>query len=317
MRLSILLFLLLLAAGPLAHAATWDEPWQETVVKKADYLVLARVTATDAHKGATATILRSLGGEPLTGTVQISEFYGLQLCGDTTGEAPTFELGGTDSCYFFLQKKPSGDYAIATPTTGFARVRRGQVAATYRHSYHQAQVPLAVYEATMTAIFRHYHGQAYAAQPIEELINTTLTLPPAHLDAVGRTTFFLQHAALETIYHLGLTTHYDAVMPFLRDTTNFHAQVSAARALTATPTPEDKQQLVRIVSSKSSRDLAKVVAITTLLAYKPTELKSQLADLAEGASNEPNGFGGNIMDPRICTRVPSVKEALATLIAEL
>lgn len=317
MRLPILLFLLLLAAGPLVHATTWDEPWQETVVKKADYLVLARVTAIDAHKGATATILRSLGGGPLTGTVQINGFYGLQLCGESSGESPAFELGGTDSCYFFLQRKPSGEYSIATPTTGFARVKRGQVAATYRHSYHQALVPLAVYEATMTAIFQHYHGQEYDAAPVNQLIDSALALPPAHLDATGRSTFFLQHAALETIYHLGLTTHYAAVMPFLRDTTNFHAQVSAARALTATPTPEDKQQLVRILSSKSSRDLTKVVAITTLIAYKPTELKPQLTALAETASNEPNGFGGNIMDPRICTRVPSVKEALVTLISEL
>lgn len=279
--------------------------------------MLARVTATNPHKGATATILRTLAGEPLTGTVQITEFYSLLVCGDSSGEEPTFELGGTDSCYFFLQKRPSGMYAIATPTAGFARVRQGQVAATYRHSYHQAQVPLAVYETTMTAIFQHYHGQKYVAQPIEELINTALALPPAHLDATGRSTFFLQHAALETIYHLGLTTHYAVVMPFLRDTTNFHAQVSAARALTATPTPEDKQQLVKILTSKSSRDLAKVVAITTLVAYKPTELKPQLAALAETASNEPNGFGGNIMDPRICTRVPSVKEALVALLTQL
>jgi hypothetical protein len=317
MRLPLLLLLLLLVAGPLAHATTWDEPWQETVVKKADYLVLARVTAIDAQKGITATVLRSLGGEPLTGTVQINGFYSLQLCSDSPGEGPALELAGTDSCYFFLQKKPSGEYAIATPTTGYARVKAGQVAATYRHSYHQALVPLAVYESTMTAIFQHYHGQEYDVTPINSLISTALALPPAHLDATGRSTFFLQHAALETIYHLGLTTHYAVVMPFLRDTTNFHAQVSAARALTATPTPEDKQQLIKMLASKYSRDLAKVVAITTLAAYKPTELKPQLSALAQTASDEHNGFGGNIMDPRICTRVPSVKEALTTLVSGL
>ena len=115
MRVSLLLILLLLI-GPLAHATTWDEPWQESVVKQADCLVLARVTVTNPRKGATATILRSLAGEPLTGTVQITEFYSLLVCGDSPGEEPTFELGGTDSCYFFLQKRPSGMYAIATPT---------------------------------------------------------------------------------------------------------------------------------------------------------------------------------------------------------
>jgi hypothetical protein len=317
MRLHILLLLVLTAISRFAHATSWDEPWQETVVKKADYLVLARITATDAHTGATATILRSLGGGPLTGPVQINGFYGLQLCSSSPGEAPTFELGGIDSCYFFLQKKPSGEYAIATPTAGFARVKMGQVAATYRHSYHQALVPLAVYEATMTAIFQHYHDQEYDVAPVNTMISSALALPPAHLDAAGRSTFFLQHAALETIYHLGLTTHYAAVLPFLRDTTNFHAQVSAARALTATPTPEDKQLLIKVLTCKSSRDLAKVVAIKTLTTYRPAELKPQLAALAQTASDEPNGFGGNIMDPRICTQVPTVKEALTTLVAGL
>ena len=317
MRLSVLLFLLLAAASRLAHATSWDEPWQETVVKKADYLVLARVTAADAHKGIKATVIRSLGGGALPDTIKINGFYSLQLCSPSPGEVPAFELGSTDSCYFFLQKKPSGEYAIATPTTGFARVKAGQVAATYRHSYHQALVPQAVYEATMTAIFQHYHGQEYDAAPVNALITSALALPPAHLDAAGRTTFFLQHAALETVYHLGLTTHYAAVLPFLRDTTNFHAQVSAARALTATPTPEDKQLLIKILASKSSRDLTKVVAIKTLTTYRPAELKPQLAALAQTASDEPNGFGGNIMDPRICTQVPTVKEALTTLVAGL
>jgi hypothetical protein len=317
MRLSVLLFLLLTAVGRLAHATSWDEPWQETVVKKADYLVLARVTTADARKGIKATILRSLGGGALPDTVKINGFYSLQLCSSSPGEEPAYELGGTDSCYFFLQKKPSGDYAITTPTTGFARVKTGQVAATYRHSYHQALVPQAVYESTMTAIFQHYHGQEYNLAPITALINSALALAPAHLDAAGRSTFFLQHAALETIYHLGLTTHYEAVLPFLRDTTNFHAQVSAARALTATPTPEDKQLLIKVLTSKTSRDLAKVVAIKTLTTYRPAELKPQLAALAQTASEEHNGFGGNIMDPRICTQVPTVKEALTTLVSGL
>jgi hypothetical protein len=98
MRLPVLLFLLLTAVCRLAHATSWDEPWQETVVKKADYLVLARVTAIDAHKGIKATILRSLGGGALPDTVKISGFYSLQLCSSSPGEEPAFEMSGTDSC---------------------------------------------------------------------------------------------------------------------------------------------------------------------------------------------------------------------------
>ena len=317
MRLIAFLFVLLLATSRLAQATTWDEPWHETVVKKADCFVLARITAVDAQKGITVSVVRSLAGEPLAGTLRITEFYSLDLCSQSAGEGPEFRLGSVDSCYFFLQKRPAGTYAIATPTTGFAAVQQGQVVATYRHSYHQALVPRAVYEPTMTAIFQHYHGQAYDKEGINQFVAKTLALPPARIDEAGMPTFFAQHAALETTYHLGLPTHYAAALPFLRDTTNFHAQVSAARVLAATPTPEAKQQLLQLLANKHTRDFVKVVAVRTLAAYQPRELKPQLLKLAQTASAEENGFGGNIMDPRVCTQLPSVKKSLTELAAQL
>jgi hypothetical protein len=42
-----------------------------------------------------------------------------------------------------------------------------------------------------------------------------------------------------------------------------------------------------------------------------------LEALVKHANEEEDDFGGNIMDPRICTDVPSVKEALGSLIAKL
>jgi len=317
MRLAVFLVALLVAVSRLAQATTWDEPWHETVVKKADCFVLARITAVDAQKGITVSVLRSLAGAPLAGTIQITGFYSLDLCSRSAGEGPEFRLKGADSCYSFLQKRPAGTYALATPTTGFAAVQQGQVVATYRHSYHQALVPQAVYEPTMTAIFQHYHGQAYDREFINQFVATTLALPPARIDEAGMATFFAQHAALETTYHLGLSTQYAAVLPFLHDTTNFHAQVSAARVLTATPTPEAKQQLLQLLADKHTRDFVKVIAVRTLTAYQPKELKPQLTKLAQAASEEKNGFGGNIMDPRVCTRLPSVKKCLTDLAAQL
>jgi hypothetical protein len=38
---------------------------------------------------------------------------------------------------------------------------------------------------------------------------------------------------------------------------------------------------------------------------------------SETASTEENGFGGNIMDPRVCTHFPDVKDALEKLIKSL
>jgi len=317
MRLAIFLLALLLATSRLVQATTWDEPWHEAVVRKADCFVLARIMAVDAQKGVTISVLRSLAGGPLAGTIQITDFYSLDLCSQSAGEGPEFYLKKTDSCYFFLQKRPAGTYAIATPTTGFAVVQQGQVVATYRHSYHQALVPRAVYEATMTAIFQHYHGQAYDKEFINQFVAKTLALPPARIDEAGMPTFFAQHVALETTYHLGLATQYAAVLPFLHDTTNFHAQVSAARVLTATPTPEAKQELLRLLADKHTRDFAKAIAVRTLAAYQPKELKPQLTKLAQTASAEENGFGGNIMDPRVCTQLPSVKKSLTDLAAQL
>jgi hypothetical protein len=317
MRLVAFLFVLLLATSRLAQATTWDEPWHEAVVKKADCFVLARITAVDAQKRITIDVLNSLAGEPITGIIQITSFYSLDLCSRSAGEDPEFRMKGTDSCYFFLQKRPTGTYALATPTTGFAVVQQGQVAATYRHSYHQALVPRAIYEPTMTAVFQHYHGQSYNKEYINLFVAKQLAQPPARIDKAGMPTFFAQHVALETTYHLGLATQYEAVLPFLHDTTNFHAQLSAVRVLTATPTPEAKQQLLKLLADKHTRDFVKVIAVQTLAVYQPKELKTQLMQLAQTASDKKNSFGGNMMDPRVCTRLPSVKKSLIDLIAQL
>ena len=189
--------------------------------------------------------------------------------------------------------------------------------ATYRHSYHQALVPQAVYEPTMTAIFQHYHGQPYDAAYINGFVSKYLALVPAKIDAAGMPVFFLQHVALETMYHLGLSTNYALLLPFLHDTKNKHAQIGAARALTAMNTPEARQQLLALLQDPQTGDFPKTVAVWTLTAYHPVELKPALQALEKMASAEENGFGGNIMDPRVCTSVPSVKEALAKLTASL
>ncbi|MBG8554166.1 hypothetical protein [Hymenobacter guriensis] len=301
----------------MAQATTWDEPWQDQVVKGADHFVLAKVTEHDEKKGLTVTILRSLDGSNLAGSIAITDFYLLDICSTSGGHGPEFHVEKADTCYFFLKKNPQGTYSLATPTTGFATVRQNKVAATYRHSYHQALVPQAVYEPTMTAIFNHYHGKSYDATFIKSFLNQTLALPPATINEESMATFFLQHAALETIYHLGLTDFYALVQPFLRDSQNFHAQISAARALTPTNTPEAKQQLLALLKDKTTTDFTKTVAVWTLAAYKPIELKPELQKLAKHASTEENGFGGNIMDPRVCTHMPSVKDALAKLTEQL
>jgi len=308
----ILLFALAIFSTT-AFATTWDEPWQNRVIKEADYFVLAKIKSFDRKEGATIEIIKSLGGEELQGEIKITGFYLLDLCSSSGGHGAEFHFDDITDCYLFIKKNDKGKYCIATPTTGFNVAVDGNVYATYRHSYHQALVPVDTYEKTMTAIFNNYHDKAYDKQFINEYVNKYLSLKPAHLNKSEIDTFFAQHVALECAYHLRLTGLYSKIMPFLNDTSNFHNQVSAARALILYNTVECKQELLKVISDTTRNHFVQVLCVWTLSEFKPVELKNQLIKISESASSQENGFGGNIMDPRVCTDFPDVKKAIIKL----
>jgi hypothetical protein len=300
-----------------SFATTWDEPWQDRVIKEADYFVFAKIKSFDEEKGVTIEILRTIGGEELKGKIKITKFYLLDLCSKSGGHGPEFQFDGIKECYFFIKKNSKGEYCIATPTTGFDYLKDGKVYATYRHSYHQALVPVEIYEKTMTAIFNNYHNITYDKQNINDFVNKYLSLKPAGFSEAEIDNFFAQHVALECVYHLRITGLYSKIIPFLNDTSNFHNQVSAARALIAYNTPECKQALLNVISDTSRDNFVQVICIWTLSEFKPTELKNQLVIAAKTASTKDNGFGGNIMDSRVCTHFPEVKDAIENLIKDL
>ena len=314
--LATIFTLFLSLAASKARATTWDEPWADKVIKGASSFVLAKVTATDPAKGISILVTKTLAGEPLKGPILVNGFYLLSLC-SRSGDGLEFEVNKTDSCYFFLYRNDKGQYCIATPTAGFDYVYGEQVGATYRHTYHKAAVPLEVYERTMTAIFNNYHGLPYDKEYIQQFVKRQLDQKPSPLNAEGAPLFFLQHAALECIYHLRLAAGEDLVYPFLNDTANFHNQVSAARALVAFNTPRSKAALMQVIGDSARRDFVKVMCIWTLEEFHPADLKPTLQALQRSASAEEDGFGGNIMDPRVCTHLPTVKDALGELIAKL
>ncbi|OCX51845.1 hypothetical protein BEL04_17700 [Mucilaginibacter sp. PPCGB 2223] len=320
LKLKLALLTLLIFLSVCVKATTWDEPWQDQVVKKSEYFVLAKVLGFDANKNVTINILKQFGGQPLSGKISITNFYLLSLCSESAGEGPEFHFKGIDSCYFFIKKNSKNEYCIATPTTGFAAKIDGQVYATYRHSYHQALIEPDIYEKTMTAIFNNYHGLPYDKTYLNTFINKYLSIKPAaysNSDEKQTAVFFNQHVALESIYHLGLTGYYGKILPFLDDEKNFHSQVSAARALTAYNTAESKKVLLSKITKSSTGNFVKVICIWTLKTYHPTELKQQLINAELTASSKENGFGGNIMDPRVCTQFPTVKKALTELVASI
>jgi hypothetical protein len=277
---------------------------------------LASIKTVDEEKGVSIQVLKTLGGDVLHGELLISDFYLLELC-SSSGHGVEFHMPQVDSCYFLLSRNKEGKYCIATPTTGFDYVSEGKVAATFRHSYHKALLPVDVYEKTMTALFRHYHNQPFDKTYINSFIKEQLAKKPASLEMADRENFFLQHAALESIYHLKLATQENLLLPFLNDKHNFHNQISGARAMVTNNTPQGKQALLHVLQDTTSDIFAQVICIRTLQTFNPKEMKTQLQQLQVKASEESNGFGGNIMDPRVCTFVPSVKEALTELISKL
>lgn len=298
-------------------ATTWDEPWQEKIIKEADYFVVAKIKSSNA-KSVTLSNIRVLGGEPLKKKLKITNFYSTHIQSWSSGShGPEFDFKGIDVSYFFIKMDSSGEYCIATPTSGFAAVREGKVLATYRHSYHQALVPIDVYEKTMTAIFNFYHNRPYDVNGIHDYVKQFVNLKPTGFKKEEMTSFFAQHVALECIYHLRLKDHYESVLNFFHDTLNFHNQISAARALINYNTEECKRELLKFISDSTKSRFVQVICIWTLTEFNPVELKEELTSLLPLVSEEYTGFGGNIMDPRVGTHFPSPRGALRQLIGEL
>lgn len=300
-----------------AFATTWDEPWHEDVVKGAEHFVLAKVVDSESSEAITVAVVKTLAGPSVEGEIEINGFYALELCSWSDGHGPEFHFDGVDECYFFIRKNDKGHYSIATPTSGYAYVEEGKVYATYRHSYHQALVDADTYEETMAAVFNRYHNIPYDEASIIAFVARYLALPPAGFEPDEIDTFFAQHVALECAYHLRLPDLYPQLLPFLGDTLNFHNQTSAARALIGYNTDACKDELLKLISDTTAVPFVQVICIQTLTAFRPQALKEQLIEAAKTASTDSNGFGGNLMDPRICTFLPSVKDALQTLIEEL
>jgi len=298
-------------------ATTWDEPWQDKIIKEADYFILGKIKSCNKTKGVTIEIKKILGGKELKEKITITDYYLLNLGSYSKTNELDFDFKKGTECYFFIKKDSIDRYCIATPSAGYAIVDNGKVYATYRHSYHQALVPVDIYEKTMTAIFNNYHNLPYDKQYIKDFVNKYLSIKPAGFNETEIDIFFNQHVALECVYHLRLTDYYSKIIPFLNDTTNFHNQVSAARALIAYNTKECKQELLMVISDTTRDNFVQVICIWTLSDFIPTELKKELEKLLPTASTKENGFGGNIMDPRVGTNFPNVKTALERLIAIL
>lgn len=311
----LLITIVLLISFVNAFALTWDEPWHDEVVKKSDAFILGKIIKVDVKEGIYVRVLKSIAGISVPMEFKITDFYLLKICSKSAGQYVEYPLEGVDSCYFFLEKD-NDTFSIATPTTGFAQIRDGKVVATYRHSYHQTSVPTKVYENSQEAVFNFYHAKKYNDFWINNFVKEELSKNPAGFEKDEIEQFFLQHVALELVYHLQLPGYFDMLQPFINHSDNRHNQISAARALKNYSSVATNNVLMNVIKSNSDDDFLKVICLWSLSGTNTAEMQEQLKQILKTASNEGGGFGGNIMDHRVCTRFPSVKESIEELVSQ-
>lgn len=308
-KLKLLLFLSLsLAFQNNLKAETWDEPWQKEILQKAEYFILGQVIRKDSL-GAQIEIIQNFGANKLSNRILINGFSLLNLTSSSgTGLHMDFEEG--QKLYFLLTKKDDGNYAIPTPTSGFALLdEENSVYATYRHSYHQALIPQDIYEMTYKAIWKHYRKVEYNQDEVLKFINGQIDKNPAGFSEDEITGFFLQHAALETAYLLNIPVEFSGIRKFA-ESDNFHSKVSSVQLMSLLEDKETKDFLFDFIQSEENENFEKVIAIRSLRKIGGEEYQNKLLEITDSLSDEDTGFGGNIMDPRVGTRFPSPREAV-------
>lgn len=289
-------------------AETWDEPWQKEILQKAEYFIFGKVIQIDSL-GAHIEVSRNFGTKKLPSKIIIDGFSLLNL-GSSSGKGVHFDFKKGQNLYFLLTQKKDGNYAIPTPTSGFALLdEENNVYATYRHSYHQALIPKDTYEMTYQAIWNYYRRLAYDKSKINNFINKQIKKDPAGFEENEISTFFLQHASLETAYLLDIPIELSSIKKFVIFD-NFHSKVSALQLMSLSNKAETKDFLFDYIQSEENDNFEKVIAIRSLKKIGGKEYLDKLLAIADSLSDEETGFGGNLMDPRIGTSFPSPKEAV-------
>ncbi|WP_417861327.1 hypothetical protein [Winogradskyella sediminis] len=304
-----LLVILILTFGIQTNlkAETWDEPWQKEIIQKAEYFVLANVIELDSL-GVQIEILQNFGKKKLPNRLLINGFSLLNL-GSSSGHGVHHDFEKGQKLYFLLTKKDDGNFAIPTPTSGFAVLdEEKNVYATYRHSYHQALIPKDIYELTYQAIWNYYHNLEYNKSSIMEFINGQIEKEPAGFAENEISTFFLQHASLETAYLLDVPIELNRIRKFAQSD-NFHSKVSSVQLMSLIDDKDTKEFLFEFIQSDDNDNFEKVIAIRSLKKIGGKEYETRLLGIAESLSDEETGFGGNIMDPRVGTKFPSPRKA--------
>ena len=195
---------------------------------------------------------------------------------------------------------------MPTPTSGFAWKKGNLVSATYRISMHKAFASVDMYEKSMSEIFKFIKFSEYDREYFNNLFSTYLNQNPGNLDGTNddRELLFKQHIALETFYYVGDSSYFNEVEKFL-DSDQAHHQISAIRALSKIDTRASKQRILSFIKEESNNGLARVLAVQALRRLDARELTEDIEEYLPDASTEWVGFGLDILDPRVGTRIPA------------
>lgn len=291
-------------------AETWNEPWQKEIIQKSDYFVFGKIIE-NSGKNVKVQIVKRFGNQIIPDEIIIDNYFLLDLM-SASGESMTTDLKKESSYYLFLKKNKNNNYSLPTPTSGFALLDDENVRATYRHSYHQALIPQSIYEVTYENIWNYYKTEIFDKTKITNFINEQISKSPAGFEENEISSFYLQHSALETSYLLDFSPDIKSILKFAQSD-NFHLRVSALQLLGNYKTKESNDFLVSTILNKTSSNFEKVIAIWSLKKSGNKEhieiLKKNISQL----SDKSEGFGGNIMDPRVGTYFPSPKGAVENL----
>lgn len=308
-----LLFLLLfLCCLTEVKAETWNEPWQKEIIQQSNLFILGEVTEVDGLT-AKVKVLKRIGGTHTKKEITIDGFFLLTLT-SSSGHGVHLSLEVGNNYYLFLKENENGSYSLPTPTSGYAYLDKEiGVVATYRHSYHQALISQEIYEMTFENIWSYYKKGTFQKDINNNYINSQLDIKPASFDNEDEINiFFKQHVALETAYLLDLSFDVEKIKKFVL-CDNFHLKVSALQLLGNIDTNPSKELLLSSIESEDYTNFEKVIAIWSLKRLGDKNYISMLKKMKDKLSDEVDGFGGNIMDPRVGTHFPSPKGAVEKL----
>jgi len=304
-HIKIIVIILLITLSTNSFAETWNEPWQKEIIQHAEYFVFGKVISND-ETGARIKIIKSFS-DGISGEILVNGFSMLNLM-SSSGHGLHLNFEKDQLLYLFLNKREDGNFAIPTPTSGYATIdEKNNVLATYRHSYHQASVPKEIYELTYSEIWKYQKFKKYDKEKINNFIDKQLAKNPAGFGEGEVATFFLQHVAMETAYLLDKPLELKKVEKHITSD-NFHSRISALQSLTGNNNEISKEYLFNFIKNEKNGNFEKVIAIWALKKTDPS-YDFRLKQLSKDLSDEDTGFGGNIMDPRIGTHFPTPKSA--------